>query len=106
MLVLARKTDEKIIIANQIAVQVVRISRENVKLGIDAPSHIKVQRDEIHADIARENPAEVKPQIPSKDTLEALAQVEELAGTLGMSTSELLREMIRRFSYGEQAGGE
>lgn len=50
MLILSRKRDEKIIMTakdgTEIAVTVTQIRRDRVRLGIEAPEHIKVHRDE------------------------------------------------------------
>ena len=47
MLVLSRKTDERIVIDDHIVITVVKIDRNQVRLGIEAPRHIAVQRQEI-----------------------------------------------------------
>lgn len=47
MLVLSRKLNEKIVIDGQIEVTVVKIDRNNVRIGIQAPGHVKVFRKEI-----------------------------------------------------------
>jgi carbon storage regulator len=47
MLVLSRKLNEKIVIDGSIIVTVVKIDRNNVRLGIEAPGHIPVYREEI-----------------------------------------------------------
>jgi carbon storage regulator len=47
MLVLSRKLNEKVIIDNEIVVTVVKIDRNQVRLGIEAPGHIPVFREEI-----------------------------------------------------------
>ena len=47
MLVLSRKVGERIWIGDDISVVVVRITGGGVRLGIEAPEHIKVIRDEI-----------------------------------------------------------
>src|SRR5204863_8491099 len=74
MLVVTRKKDEKLIIGNEIEIQVLRIGRDNVRLGIKAPSHISIYRYEIYEAIKQENVAAVKSQIPDKDALQALAR--------------------------------
>lgn len=51
MLVLSRKRDESIVIADQIVVTVVEIRGDRVRLGVEAPRHIPVYRGEIHAAI-------------------------------------------------------
>ena len=47
MLVLSRKLNEKIVIDGGIVVTVVKLEGGQVRLGIEAPSHIKVYREEI-----------------------------------------------------------
>jgi carbon storage regulator len=47
MLVLARKLNESIIIGNDVLVTVVEIRENLVRIGIDAPIHIKVDRLEV-----------------------------------------------------------
>lgn len=47
MLVLGRKENQRLIIDGKIVVTVVRASNGNVRLGIDAPSHVSIQREEI-----------------------------------------------------------
>ena len=55
MLVLTRRLKEGIAIGDQIKVTVLSIKGNQVQLGIDAPAHVKVYRDEIYAKIAAEN---------------------------------------------------
>ena len=69
MLVVTRKKDERLIIGNEIEIRVLRIGRENVRLGIKAPSHISIYRHEIYEAIEIENVSAVKSQIPDKDML-------------------------------------
>lgn len=47
MLVLSRKLNEKIVIDGNIVVTVVKIDRNTVRLGIEAPSQVPVFREEI-----------------------------------------------------------
>jgi carbon storage regulator len=47
MLVLSRKTGESIVIAGDIVVTVVELGRGRVQIGIEAPAHIPVYRNEI-----------------------------------------------------------
>ncbi len=55
MLVLSRKINEKIMIGNDVVITIVKIDRNQVRIGIEAPGHIPVYREEIlpvswHAD--------------------------------------------------------
>lgn len=47
MLVLSRKTSERILISDDIAIVIVRIGRDTVRVGIDAPRHVTVLREEV-----------------------------------------------------------
>jgi carbon storage regulator len=47
MLVLSRKLGEKIVIGDSIIVTVVKIDRNQIRLGIEAPHEIPVYREEI-----------------------------------------------------------
>jgi carbon storage regulator len=47
MLVLSRKLNEKIVIDGGIVVTVVKIDRNQIRLGIEAPPHVRVFREEI-----------------------------------------------------------
>ena len=62
MLVLSRHRDEKIIIGDNIIVTVVDIRRDRVRLGITAPAHIPVHREEVYEAIQREKRAAARKQ--------------------------------------------
>jgi carbon storage regulator len=47
MLVLSRKLNEKIVIDGGIVVTVLKIDRNQIRLGIEAPSQVRVLREEI-----------------------------------------------------------
>jgi carbon storage regulator len=47
MLVLARKQNQNIIIDGKIIIRVLRVGRDVVKLGIEAPLSIPVHREEV-----------------------------------------------------------
>jgi|YelNatPaOPRAMG01_1025707.scaffolds.fasta_scaffold03714_6 carbon storage regulator len=55
MLVLARKLNQNIIIDGRIVVKVLRVERDTVKLGIQAPANIPVHRQEVYEEIQRSN---------------------------------------------------
>jgi carbon storage regulator len=60
MLILSRKVDERIMIGDQIEISVVDIRGDQVKIGIAAPTHIKVYRKEVYQAIQQENIEAVK----------------------------------------------
>lgn len=53
MLVLSRKTSEKIVIDGKIVVTVVKIDRNQVRIGIEAPGDVAIFREEIMGGVAR-----------------------------------------------------
>ena len=55
MLILARKENEEILIGNDIKVVIVSISKNTVKLGIEAPRNTMILRSELVNDIKNEN---------------------------------------------------
>lgn len=55
MLVLTRKINEKIVIGDDIEIVLVDVSKDQVKIGINAPRSVKVHRWEVYEEIQREN---------------------------------------------------
>lgn len=47
MLVLSRKSGERILIGDEIAITIVRIGPNTVRLGIDAPRDMNIVREEL-----------------------------------------------------------
>lgn len=68
MLVLSRHRDESIIIGDDIVVTVVDIRGDKVRLGIQAPAHISVHRQEIYDAIQREKSQGQSSGPPTKPT--------------------------------------
>lgn len=55
MLALSRKLQESIIIGDNIEITILSISKDQVKLGINAPKSVPVHRKEIYIQIQEEN---------------------------------------------------
>lgn len=55
MLILSRKVNESIVIDGRIVVTVVRVEGDAVKVGIAAPKNVPVHRQEVYAEIQRNN---------------------------------------------------
>jgi len=55
MLVLSRKTDERIMIGDDIVVTVLKIQHDQVRIGIEAPKHIDVHREEVYEALRQAN---------------------------------------------------
>jgi len=50
MLVLSRKPNERILIGSEIKITVIRIGPNSVRIGIDAPGHLNIVREELVVD--------------------------------------------------------
>lgn len=55
MLVISRKTDETILLGDDIEIKVIIVDNNTVKLGISAPKDISILRKEIYEKIKEEN---------------------------------------------------
>lgn len=55
MLILTRKSDESIIIGNNIKIKVLKVQGNQVHIGIEAPKEFSIYREEIFEQIRREN---------------------------------------------------
>lgn len=71
MLILTRKTDQKIKIDDQITISIIEIKGDQVKIGIDAPSKVKVFRQEVFDAIQKENQA----AIASSENIDILSKL-------------------------------
>ncbi|MDR1025270.1 MAG: carbon storage regulator CsrA [Treponema sp.] len=66
MLILSRKTNEKIMIGDDISVSIIEVRGDQVRLGVEAPRSVKVFRQEVFDAIKAENraAAESRPRLP------------------------------------------
>jgi carbon storage regulator len=60
MLILSRKTNEKIMIGEDISISIIEIRGDQVRIGVDAPKSVKVFRQEVFDAIKAENKAAVQ----------------------------------------------
>ena len=67
MLVLSRKTNESLVIRDNIIVTVVEIRRDKVRLGIEAPKEVTVHRREVYEKIKEATPQKA----PSHENLDS-----------------------------------
>ncbi len=57
MLVVTRRRNEAIMIGDGIEVRVLRVGKDDVRLGIVAPPDVPIHRNEVYEEIRRENQA-------------------------------------------------
>ncbi|MFC1591860.1 carbon storage regulator CsrA [Thermodesulfobacteriota bacterium] len=77
MLVLTRKVGEKIQIGDDITILIMEIKGKQVRLGIDAPSDVKVHREEIYQKIQEENIKAASIDVNELDRLSAMFDKKE-----------------------------
>jgi len=57
MLVLSRQRDETIMIGDDVEITIVDVRDDKVRLGVNAPCHVRVHRKEVYQAIQEENAA-------------------------------------------------
>jgi carbon storage regulator len=55
MLILSRKPGESIVIDGRITVKIMRLDGDVVKVGVEAPLHVPVHRQEVYDEIQKNN---------------------------------------------------
>ena len=89
MLILTRKSDESIIIGNNIKIKVLKVQGNQVHIGIDAPRELSVYREEIYEQILGPNWKDQVITVRPADLIEPMFEKcrDELAEK-GLSTRE------------------
>lgn len=59
MLVLTRKLREQIFIGDDITITICRLGNNQVRLGIEAPSHVPIVRSELRPKPSQHKPGEI-----------------------------------------------
>lgn len=72
MLVVTRKTDEGIVIADNIVIKVLDVGKDRVKIGIEAPKDVRIVREELF-NTEKQNVAAAEGL--SKDVMEQLLKM-------------------------------
>ena len=109
MLVLTRKLQEKITIAGNITVTVLRVKGQTVRIGIEAPREIRVVRGELPLEVAKEMPESPvqsdSSSAESEDTdLESLSGAKEASNETSRKTRLPQRRKFDRYSQAPLKG--
>jgi len=73
MLILSRKTDEKIKIGEDITLTIIEIRGDQVKIGVEATKNVKVFRQEVFNAIKNENKSAA--EIPNVSGIDAITKL-------------------------------
>jgi carbon storage regulator len=60
MLIITRRPGEKVMLGDDVVIEVIEVSGSSVRLGIDAPQSVPVYREEIWRAVRDENAAAAK----------------------------------------------
>lgn len=77
MLVLSRRAGESVVIGDDVVVTVLEVRGDVVRVGIDAPRHVRVHRQEVYRELQAANEAAARAS--SDDAAAALSRL--LGGT-------------------------
>ena len=106
MLVLTRKSNQSIMIGDDIEVSVLSVMGEKVRIGIQAPQEVPVFRKEIYLEIHREDGARVDEAAGRPTTPDELAEVDDALRELGERRgSRQRRQPARREPRSSRAAG-
>ena len=94
MLILSRKRNESLIIDENIIVTVIDIRGDKVRLGIDAPREMPVQRQEVYEAVKREAVPRSAERTPKQPTPPTKTQV-----NLDVYQVEFLDELVSQISH-------
>lgn len=72
MLVLSRRANESLMIGEDVVITVLEVRGDQVRLGIKAPRSVAVHREEVYAELVRQNQEAASPAAESLDALGAL----------------------------------
>jgi len=62
MLVLSRRVGESVVIGDDVVVTILELRGDIIRVGVDAPRHIQVRRQELLTEVAETNRAAASPQ--------------------------------------------
>lgn len=74
MLIISRKKDQKIIVADEIEITILEVGRNRVRFGIKAPKHIPIHTRLKSAPGTSEQSEQLEFEVETSDALEAIAE--------------------------------
>lgn len=83
MLVLSRRVGERLVIGDDIVITVIDVRSDGVRIGIDAPRHVRVNRAEILEAVTKANQEAAAADDAALDSLRALRPARHGRGSDG-----------------------
>jgi carbon storage regulator CsrA len=113
MLVLTRKAKQQIRIGDDVVITIVRIKGQSVRVGVEAPRHVRVARAELPKltpeilEIAPGKPVEARTTTPSHEAVdgEALSRHRAGRGPCGALSERVAIRSRRSLEGSSEAGG-
>lgn len=102
MLILTRKPGESLYIGDNIKVTIVEIKGHQIRVGIDAPTDLRIYREEIYLQILEENKAAAAADLGAGGGLEGLPG--RWSGAPGGASGQLKKPGIKSLSAGGLKG--
>ena len=72
MLILTRKTNQKLIINDNIEIVILESYKNSVKIGVNAPSDVQIYREEIYNEIKKSNKQALANNINDLDVVSSI----------------------------------
>jgi carbon storage regulator len=72
VLVLSRRANESLMIGDDVVITVLEVRGDQVRLGIKAPRSVAVHREEVFAELVKQNQEAASPDAESLGALDAL----------------------------------
>jgi len=76
VLILSRRTDESIVIGDEVTITILSVKGKQVRIGITAPPDVSVHREEIYRRIQSGDPIQASPKVANSDTSDAEVEVD------------------------------
>lgn len=88
MLILTRKPGESLYIGDDIKITIVEIKGHQIRVGIDAPTELRIYREEIYKQILEENRKAAEAAAASSEDLDSLSQAWSSSHPTGTPSGE------------------
>ncbi|MET4782753.1 carbon storage regulator CsrA [Glaciihabitans sp. UYNi722] len=85
MLVLTRKAGERIVIGDDIVVTILDVRGDGIRIGIDAPKGVKIQREEVLRAVTEANVAATQANDDAEDRIKSALGIAPIAAPDGNS---------------------